>query len=156
MKRVLFVCTGNSCRSQMAEAILRHLGGERFAAHSAGSKPAGFVHPLAVEAMARMNIPMEGAVSKSWDEFVDQPMDLVVTVCDNAAGEVCPVWPGSPHVVHWSLPDPAYYPGTRAERIEFALRVAQRLTTKIQGMIELDWSMDGAELDRRLVFLGEI
>lgn len=155
-RRVLFICTGNSCRSQMAEALLRQLGGDRFEACSAGSKPAGFVHDLAIEAMARMDVPMENAVSKSWDEFTDKPIDLVVTVCDNAAGETCPVWPGAPHVVPWFLPDPAYHPGTADERLEFAMRVAQRLRTKIASLVELDWSMDSAELDRRLKFLGEI
>jgi len=155
-RRVLFICTGNACRSQMAEALLRHLGGDRFEVCSAGSKPAGFIHALAIEAMARMGVPMEDAVSKSWDEFADQPVDLVVTVCDNAAGEPCPVWPGTPRVAHWGLPDPSYHPGTPEERLDFAMRVAERLRTKLLGLIQLDWSMDDAEVDRRLKFLGEI
>ena len=140
----------------MAEAILRQLGGERFEAFSAGSHPAGFVHPLAIEVMERMNIPMTDQDSKSWDVFADKPVDTVITVCDAAAGETCPTWPGDPVTAHWSIPDPAYHPGTVEERIEFALRVAQRLHAKIQGLIDLDWSVDRAELTKRLQFLGEI
>lgn len=140
----------------MAEAILRHLAGDRFEALSAGSYPAGYVHPLAIEAMGQMNIPMEDPVSKSWDEFANAPVDVVITVCDAAAGETCPTWPGNPITAHWSLPDPAYHLGTEEERVEFALRVAQRLHTKIQGMIDLDWSADREELTKRLQFLGEI
>lgn len=155
-RKVLFLCTGNACRSQMAEAILRHVAGDRFEASSAGSHPAGFVHPLAIEAMQRLDIPMEDHISKSWDEFAQTPVDVVITVCDAAAGEQCPTWPGRPITTHWSLPDPAYHPGTEEERVEFALRVARRLRTKIEGLIELDWSLDRAELTRRLTFLGDI
>lgn len=153
---ILFLCTGNSCRSQMAEALLRHLSGGRFRALSAGSRPAGFIHPLAEEAMLRMNVPMDGQSSKSWDEFSDTPLDAVITLCDSAAAETCPVFPGSPVSAHWSLPDPAFHPGTVDERIEFALRVADRLRLKIQAMIALDWTTQPAELQRMLNFLGEI
>lgn len=155
-RKVLFLCTGNSCRSQMAEAILRHLAGDRFEAFSAGSHPAGFVHPLTIETMLRMNIPMEDQSSKSWDEFASTSFDVVITVCDAAAREPCPTWPDDPLTTHWSLPDPAYHPGTEEERLEFALRIAQRLRTKIQGVIDLDWSLDRTELTQRLGFLGEI
>ncbi len=154
--RVLFLCTGNSCRSQMAEAILRHLGGPRFEPLSAGSHPAGFVHPLAIEAMRRMDIPLEGQSSKSWDCFAGQAVDAVITVCDAAATEACPVFPESPVSVHWSLPDPVYHPGTDEERLAFALSVAERLRTKIQGLIQIDWSADRGQVKRRLEFLGEI
>jgi arsenate reductase len=140
----------------MAEAILRRLGGDRFEAFSAGTYPAGFVHPLAIEAMRRMDIPMENPTSKSWDEFANVQVDTVITLCDAAAGEACPLWPGNPITGHWSLPDPAYHIGTEDERIEFALRVAERLRTKIQGLIDLDRSADKTELSKRLQFLGEI
>jgi arsenate reductase len=143
----------------MAEAILRHVAGGRFEALSAGSHPAGFVHPLAIEAMRQMEIPLEEHTSKSWDEFASAeggPVDVVITVCDNAAGEACPSWPGDPITAHWSLPDPVYHPGSEEERSDFALRVAQRLCTKIEGLIELEWTMDRAELSKRLAFLSEI
>ena len=155
-RKVLFLCTGNSCRSQMAEAILRLLGGDRFEALSAGSHPAGFIHPLAIEAMRRMKVPLENQLSKSWDEFAATSLDAVVTVCDAAAGEPCPTWPASPVCVHWFLPDPAYHPGDEEARLEFALRVAKRLRAKIEGLVELDWAMSREELQQRLDFLGEI
>ncbi len=154
--RVLFLCTGNSCRSQMAEAILRHLGRGRFEASSAGSHPAGFVHLLAIDALKAMGIPLADQTSKSWDSFVGGPVDVVITVCDAAAAQACPVFPGSPLSAHWSLPDPVYHPGTDDERLAFALSVAERLRTKIEGLVQLDWSVDRAELKRRLEFLGEI
>jgi arsenate reductase len=135
--RVLFICTGNCCRSQMAEALLRRLGGERFAAFSAGSNPAGYVHPLAVEAMRRMGISMDGQYSKSWDDFADTPMDIIITVCDSAASQVCPVWPGHPATAHWSLPDPSFMPGSDEERVEAALVVARQARQWIEKLIAL-------------------
>lgn len=155
-RKVLFLCTGNSCRSQMAESLLRHIAGDRFEACSAGSQPAGFIHELATEAMARMNVPISAQRSKSWNEFADIPVDVVITVCDNAAKEICPNWSGSPLTAHWSLPDPSFHPGTAEERTEFALRIANRLRTKIEGLAELDWTLAPEELTERLAFLGEI
>ncbi len=155
-RKILFLCTGNSCRSQMAEAILRHLASDRFEAMSAGSRPAGFIHPLAIEVMRNMNVPLENPRSKSWDEFSDKPVDVVITVCDAAAGMVCPVWSGAPISAHWSVPDPSEHPGSEEERLEFALRVAERLRVKIEAFIDLDWSMNRDELAQRLGFLGEI
>ena len=155
-RTILFVCTGNSCRSQMAEALLRHAGGDRFEAVSAGSHPAGFVYPLAIEAMSRMSVPMENQTSKSWDEFAQAPVDVVITLCDAAAAETCPTWKGDPLTTHWFLPDPALHTGTEDERIAFAMSTAERLRTKIEGLIELDWSLNRDELKRRLDFLGEI
>lgn len=155
-KRVLFLCTGNSCRSQMAEAMLRHMGGDRFEAFSAGSHPAGFIHQVAIDTLSRLKIPLGEATSKSWEEFGKAEFDLVVTVCDAAAGETCPVWPGSPMKAHWPLPDPVYHQGSDEDRQAFALAVGERLRTKIKAMIELDWSMDMDELQRRLAFLGDI
>lgn len=117
--RVLFLCTGNSARSIFAEAILRHDGGGRFLAFSAGSHPAGRVNPLAIETLQAMGYPVSELRSKSWDEFERAdapPMDLIITVCDNAAGEVCPIWPGSPAKAHWGIPDPAAILGSDAQR----------------------------------------
>ena len=113
--KVLFLCTGNSCRSIMAEALLNELGDGRFAAASAGSKPAGFVHPQALACLNHNRIPVQQPHSKTWDEFTDTDLDLVVTVCDNAAGETCPLFPGSPAKVHWGVPDPALASGSDAE-----------------------------------------
>jgi len=107
---VLFVCTGNSARSIIAEGLLNEMGGGRFRAWSAGSHPKGTVHPMALAVLAEHRIPTDGFRSKSWEEFA-QPeapqMDFVFTVCDQAAGEVCPVWPGQPMTAHWGMPDPA-------------------------------------------------
>lgn len=112
--RVLFLCTGNSARSILAESILNREGGGRFVAQSAGSRPAGRVHPLALALLAAHGLPVDGLRSKSWDEFArgDAPApDFVVTVCDAAAGEACPAWPGRPVTAHWSVPDPAAVEG---------------------------------------------
>lgn len=154
--RVLFLCTGNACRSQMAEALLRHVGGDRFEVCSAGSRPAGYIHPLATECMKRMRIPMDGQCSKSWDEYRDARFDLVITLCDDAASEACPNWSGSPLQALWSLPDPTAHLGSGEDQHVMAIRLAERLRTKIEGLVSLDWAMDLAELKRRLDFLGEI
>ena len=118
MTNVLFLCTGNSARSILAEAILNQQGALRFQAYSAGSHPAGHVHPKALELLARNHHRTDGLRSKNWDEFA-QPeapvMDFVLTVCDKAAGEVCPVWPGQPMSAHWGVPDPSNVIGDDAE-----------------------------------------
>jgi arsenate reductase len=116
---VLFLCTGNSARSILAEAILNHVGPAHVRGYSAGSHPKGAVHPLALDLLREMNMPTEGLRSKSWEEFAAggaPRMDLVVTVCDGAAGEACPIWPGRPMTAHWGLPDPAAVQGSEMER----------------------------------------
>jgi arsenate reductase len=118
---VLFLCTGNSARSILAEAILAEIGGERFRAHSAGSHPRGSVHPMALEILADRGQDPAGLRSKSWNEFAGPnapALDFVFTVCDDAAGETCPVWPGQPITAHWGMPDPAAAPPER-QRVAF-------------------------------------
>lgn len=114
-QRVLVLCTGNSCRSVMAEALFNHLGQGRIEAVSAGSQPAGYVHPTSIETLKRHDIPVGEPHSKSWDEFAGQSFDLVVTVCDAAAAESCPVFLGPVKKLHWSTPDPAKATGTDKE-----------------------------------------
>ncbi|GAB4541608.1 MAG: hypothetical protein Tsb0019_41230 [Roseibium sp.] len=118
LSQILFICTANSARSVLGEALLRHLGEGRFRTFSAGSTPRGTVNPHALDCLERHGLPTEGFRSKSWDEFAgaDAPaMDVIVTVCDSAAGEACPVWPGHPSVLHWSIPDPAAVEGSVAD-----------------------------------------
>lgn len=140
----------------MAEALLRHVGGASFESCSAGSHPAGFIHDTAAKTLQALGIDYAGQSSKSWDEFHGTKIDAVITLCDAAAGQECPNWVGAPVRAHWSLPDPAMTPGTDAERLDLAMRVANRLTLKIQRMIKLDWATGPGELAAELNRLGEI
>ncbi len=132
--RVLFLCTGNSARSILAEALLSHLGGNAYRSYSAGSKPTGIVNPLALETLNAHGVSIRDPRSKSWDEFADaEPMDLIVTVCNQAAGEVCPIWPGQPRTAHWGIPDPAAVEGSDDDRhaaFETAYQELERLVGK--------------------------
>ncbi|MEX5219663.1 MAG: arsenate reductase ArsC [Nitrospira sp.] len=114
--QILVLCTGNSCRSIMAEALINHLGKGRYQAWSAGSRPAGYVHPGSIDTLKRHGIDPGQPCSKSWNEFAERPFDLVITVCDQAAGESCPLFPGKPKKLHWSIPDPARAVGSDKER----------------------------------------
>ncbi|TAD73939.1 MAG: arsenate reductase ArsC [Sphingomonadales bacterium] len=135
---VLFLCTGNSARSILAEAILRHDGAGRFLAFSAGSQPTGQVNPWALHTLAARGYPAEGFQSKSWDAFAEGPVfDLIFTVCDSAAAESCPVWPGRPISAHWGIPDPAAAVGSDADKeAAFALAFS-RLKHRIDQMLAL-------------------
>ncbi|MEO8315264.1 MAG: arsenate reductase ArsC [Pseudomonadota bacterium] len=133
---VLFLCTGNSARSILAEAILNKNGSGRFRAFSAGSHPNGTVNPFALHLLERVGLPTAGLRSKAWDEFAAPgapPLDFVFTVCDNAAGEVCPVWPGQPMTAHWGLPDPAAVEGTDLDKTN-AFRDAFRALERRIGL----------------------
>ncbi|WP_417388816.1 arsenate reductase ArsC [Gimesia sp.] len=134
MKRVLILCTGNSCRSQMAEELWETLGAGEWQAESAGSKPSGYVHPLAIEAMRELDIDLSENTSKHLDQFTDQQFDLVVTVCDNAK-ESCPVFTGATQTLHWPFDDPADATGTDEEKMKMFRRVRDEIKTKIQNYL---------------------
>jgi arsenate reductase len=144
---LLFLCTGNSARSIMAEALLRRRGGDKFHAFSAGSHPKGAVHPYALDLLRFLRLSIDGLRSKSWGEFA-QPgapeMDFVITVCDQAAGEVCPIWPGQPMTAHWGVPDPAAVEGPEEAKRD-AFRAALR---QLDNRIKLFTSLPLAALDR--------
>ena len=155
---VLFLCTGNSARSIMAEAILNRAGQGNFRAFSAGSQPKGHVHPYARDLLRKLHYEVTGLRSKSWQEFSgpDAPkLDFVFTVCDNAAKETCPVWPGQPMTAHWGVPDPAEATGTEAE-VRFAFADALRmLTNRINIFVSLPLrALDKLTLQRQLDSIG--
>ena len=143
---ILFLCTGNSARSILAEALANHMSAGRLNAFSAGSQPAGQVQPLAIEILKRSGISTEGLRSKSWDEFSDNDapvMDIVITVCGRAAGETCPVWPGHPITAHWGIDDPAAVEGSEDER----RRAFELAMTAMQQRISLLLSLKPEALD---------
>ncbi|MBI1985126.1 MAG: arsenate reductase ArsC [Rhodospirillales bacterium] len=159
VKNVLFLCTGNSCRSIIAEALLNHLGQGRFRAFSAGSHPAGTVNPKTLQALGRRDIPAPGARSKSWDEFAAPKapkMDFIITVCNNAAGEACPVWPGRPAAGHWGVADPGGLEGNPGETAAFDDTV-RTLEARIAAFLDLPLDqLSGAELKRHLNEIGKL
>ena len=158
MYNVLFLCTGNSARSILAESILRKDGAGRFRSFSAGSTPKGAVHPLALRTLETMDYPTEGMRSKSWLEFAaaDAPvMDFVFTVCDNAAGESCPIWPGQPMTAHWGIEDPAAAEGTELERLAAFTTAFRYLNNRIGAFIQLPLDrIDRLSLGTRLREIG--
>ncbi len=156
---VLFLCTGNSARSIMAEAILNRVGQGKFRAFSAGSQPKGQVHPYALDLLRKLHFDVTGLRSKSWKEFSgpDAPkLDFIFTVCDNAAQETCPVWPGQPITAHWGVPDPAAATGTEAE-VRFAFSEALRmLTNRINIFVSLPLqSVDQLSLQKQIDAIGK-
>lgn len=156
---VLFLCTGNSARSILAEAILRQQGGDRFMAFSAGSQPKGEVHPFAIELLRNLKQDTSFARSKSWDEFATPgapEMNFVFTVCDSAANESCPVWPGQPMTAHWGIPDPAAAEGTDAEKHLAFADAYRQLSNRIFAFLSLPLaSIDRMSLQRRLREIGQ-
>ena len=132
--KALVLCTGNSCRSIMAEALINDLGRGRYRAWSAGSFPVGAVHQKSIETLQRYGIDLGQPRSKSWDEFAPQPFDLVITVCDQAAGESCPLFPGSPKKLHWSTPDPAKATGSEAEKDRAFNKAFLMLRSRVEAL----------------------
>ncbi len=157
---VLFLCTGNSARSIMAEVLINHWGRGRFHGFSAGSMPSGRVHPMTLELLAALKLPTGGLRSKSWHEFAapgSLDMDLVFTVCDQAANEVCPVWPGQPIVAHWGVPDPAAVEGSDAVRMAAFRDAFRRLDARIKIFVSLPVEkLDRLMLKREADRIGRI
>lgn len=157
---VLFLCTGNSARSILAERVLESLGGDRFRGFSAGSQPKGAPHPLALRLLQEQGLPVEGLRSKSWDEFAAPgapPLDFIFTVCDSAAAEVCPVWPGRPVSAHWGMPDPAAAEGSEAARMLAFRETFAMLQRRLGAFTSLPLAaLDGMALRQSLKDIGRI
>lgn len=158
-RTILFLCTGNSARSLLAEALLNHLAAGRMRAYSAGSFPKGAPHPAALAVLAEQGIATDGLRSKSWDEFAAAgapEMDLVITVCDNAAGEACPVWPGRPALAHWGIPDPAAVSDPAARPAAFRLAL-ERMRARIAALLALPLAeLPAHTLHQRLAEIGRM
>lgn len=158
---VLVLCTGNSARSILAEALFNHLGGGRFKAYSAGSQPSGTVNPVALETLDRHGVPLPEARSKSWDEFAAPgapEMDFIFTVCASAAGEACPIWPGHPSTAHWGIADPAHVEPLAARREAFATayrQLARRIGAFVTLPLETLSAQEVAAAARRIHEEGE-
>jgi arsenate reductase len=160
VRNVLFLCTGNSARSILAEALLNYRGRGTYRAFSAGSHPTGQVHPLARETLQKHHIPVDAPRSKNWSEFATPGapvMDFVFTVCDNAAGEVCPVWPGQPMTAHWGVPDPALATGSSAE-VALAFKDTYRMLNQRIGIFAALplRSLDRLSLQKKLRDIGQM
>lgn len=156
---VLFLCTGNSARSILGEALINHWGRGRFRGFSAGSDPTGHVHPMALALLRHLDLPIDGLRSKSWEELsaADAPvMDFVFTVCDNAAAETCPVWPGQPMSAHWGIPDPAAVEGDDVTRMQAFRAAFKQLENRIRIFVDLPvGSLDRLSLQRSVDRIGE-
>ena len=158
-QHVLFLCTGNSARSIFSEAIMNAMANGRFTAHSAGSHPSGSVHPMTIELLQKNRLPSDGLRSKSWDEFA-QPgaprLDFVFTVCDDAAGEVCPIWPGQPVTAHWGVEDPADVEGDDEAKRKAFLKAFTTLRRRIELFLSLPHGkLDKLALSQRLNTIGK-
>lgn len=157
---VLFLCTGNSARSILAEVLINHWGKGKFKGYSAGSFPKGAVHPVAIQLLQNLNLPTAGLRSKSWDEFAKPGapvMDFVFTVCDQAAGEVCPHWPGQPMTAHWGINDPAAVAGSDEERRKAFFRAYNELHNRLLVFVSLPLGkLDRLSLQRRLDEIGAL
>jgi arsenate reductase len=157
---VLFLCTGNSARSIMAECAMNRWGKGKFKAFSAGSHPAGTVHPMALQLLNELNYETRRLRSKSWDEFAradSPPLDFVFTVCDNVAGETCPVWPGQPITAHWGASDPAAFVGSEENTRRFFMRIYTELENRIKIFTSLPFdSLDRFALERRVREIGSV
>ena len=160
MHNVLFLCTGNSARSILCEAYLNAVAGDRLHGFSAGSHPKGEVHPLTLETLRRSGLRAEGLRSKSWDTFAKLAapnMDMVITVCDSAAGETCPVWPGHPAMSHWSFADPAAFEGSEEERLAFFREIFRRIRNRIDLLRNLPLArLERLALKQELDGIGRI
>lgn len=156
---VLVLCTGNSARSIMAEALINTMGRGRFKAYSAGSHPGGTVNPFAIEQVSATGYPVDALRSKSWDEFAapDAPkMDFVITVCDNAAGEVCPYWPGSPLTAHWGFEDPAAVKGSDEQKRQAFQKIFRQILTRVQIFVNLPLHvLDQNAIKREIDTIGQ-
>jgi len=156
---VLFLCTGNSARSIIAESILQQVGAGRFVSHSAGSHPTGKVNPFALEFLRNNRLPADGMRSKNWEEFAQPgspPLDFVFTVCDNAAGEVCPVWPGQPMTAHWGIPDPAAVEGSDEQKRKAFSVTGNILLNRIRLFVSLPLTkLDRLSLAKKLAEIGK-
>jgi arsenate reductase (thioredoxin) len=155
---ILFLCTGNSARSVLGEAIVNHLGAGRFRGFSAGSQPRGEVHPYTLDLLAGLRLPTEGLFSKSWDLYAvagAPQMDFIFTVCDSAAGEACPAWPGQPMTAHWGIPDPAAVDGSDVEKRAAFRQAYAALENRIRLFLSLPFaSLDRMTLQNRLNAIG--
>lgn len=154
MKNILFLCTGNSCRSIMAEALMSYYGKDKFNAFSAGSDPTGKVHPASIKTLEEKGIGTEGFYSKSWDELEGTNIDIVITVCDNAAGESCPAFLGRAIKAHWGVADPAKFEGTEEEISQEFKRICKILEGRIRALAELD--IENMPDDELLINLNDI
>jgi arsenate reductase (thioredoxin) len=155
MLNILILCTGNSCRSVLGEALINHLGKGRFRAYSAGSRPTGKVNENALACLKRNGLPTEGYSSQSWDEFADTPIDIAITVCDSAAGETCPVYLNSVIRAHWGLPDPAHVTGTDEEVAKAFQATFDALSARINKMLALPIEdMNSADISKALNDIG--